>query len=92
MKIAASTLVLALSTSLVTGLEERQFLSDVTSVAGAAFSDVTSIGAGIFSTVTSDVANAATSVIPNEFSTVTSGGKAPPPPALREEKLRIGGW
>jgi len=63
MKIA-STFVLALSASMVTGLEERGFLDDVTSVAGGVFSDATSFGAGVFSTVTS--------VIPNEFSSVTS--------------------
>ena len=78
MKIAASTLVLALSSSLVAGLvEERQLFADVTSVAGGVFSDVTSFGAGVFSTVTSDVANGATSVIPNEFSTVTSAVNGP---------------
>ena len=74
MKIAVSTLVLALSaSSLVAGLvEERQVLGDITSVAGGVFSDVTSGAAGLFSTVTSAVANGATSVLPNEFSTVTS--------------------
>jgi len=79
MKIAVSTLVLALSaSSLVAGLvEERQLLGDITSVAGGVFSDATSLGAGLFSTVTSAVANGATSVLPNEFSTVTSAVNVP---------------
>lgn len=85
MKLSSSTLVLVLSgTALAAarGVEERQILEDVTSVAGdvtsvagGVFSDVTSFGAGAFSTVTS--------FVPNEFSTVTSAVNSPP--VLRTE-------
>ena len=79
MKFAASTLVLVLSgTALAAagGVEERQILGDVTSVAG----DVTSVAGGVFSTVTSFGGGAfstVTSFVPAEFSTATSAVNFP---------------